>query len=124
MKQSLALQDYEALVHLGCSAEEREIRQEVRFNLNIKFQQNVTGAVSDKLDDVVDYVEVTEIIRSVAQAKAYNLIEHLNLEVIEALLIYLKAQKIKADVHLSVQKIKVPVENLKNGVVFTCEASV
>ena len=124
MKQSLALQDYEASVHLGCSDEEREYVQTVRFNLQINFQQTIAAAISDKLAEAVDYVELTEIIRNVSSAKAYNLIEHLNLEVIEALLIYLKAQNIKADVHLSVQKIKVPVENLRNGVVFTCTASV
>lgn len=120
MQQILRLQDYEVSVNLGCSEEEQKYLQPVRFNLEIEFSAEVPGAVSDKLEQAVDYSALTEIIKRISKNKAYHLIEHLNLLVFEELLKYLRQQSISGKVTLSVRKIQVPIENLKNGAVFVC----
>lgn len=79
---------------------------------------------TDRIDDALDYVQLTALIKSEAQKKHYHLIEHMNHEVFEALLKYLRSRSLKADLRLSLHKVRVPIESLKNGVVFTCEASI
>ncbi|MCC2677499.1 MAG: hypothetical protein K0R29_75 [Pseudobdellovibrio sp.] len=120
MQQTLRLQDYEVSLHLGCSAEEQKYLQPVRFNLEIDFAEAVQGAVTDKLEHAIDYSKLAETIKNVSKAKPYHLIEHLNLQVFESLTKYLRSQSVKGKVTLSVRKLQVPIENLKNGAVFIC----
>lgn len=120
MQQTLQLNEYEVSLHLGSSAEEQKYLQPVRFTLEIEFSENVQGAVTDKLQDAVDYSSLAEIIKKVSKSKAYHLIEHLNLQVFENLLKYLREKKVKGKITLSVKKLQVPIENLKNGAVFIC----
>lgn len=120
MQQILRLQDYEVSLHLGCSAEEQKYLQPVRFNLEIEFGAEVQGAVTDKLEHAIDYSALAEVIKKISKSKSYHLIEHLNLQVFEGLLNYLRQQSVKGKVTLSVRKIQVPIENLKNGAVFIC----
>lgn len=120
IEHKLKIQDYEVSIHLGCSAEEQKYLQPVRFTLEIQYEQNVQGAFTDDLQQATDYVELTSIIKKISKQKKYHLIEYLNQQVFEALLSYLKLQNVKGLISLSVQKIQVPIENLKNGTVFTC----
>ena len=120
MNQQLHIQDYEVSVHLGCDPVEQKYLQPVRFNFEINFTVPVKAATTDALQDAVDYVKLAEIMNSVAKNKKYHLIEHLGAQVFEALTTYLRSTGLKAEIKLSTQKINVPVENLKNGVVFTC----
>lgn len=116
----LKIQGYEVMVHLGTSEEERKYLQPVRFDFEIQYDHNVQGAHTDMLNEATDYVELAGIIKKTSKKKKYQLIEHLNQQVFEALLDYLRIQGVMGQMTLSVNKIKVPVENLKNGVVFTC----
>lgn len=120
-KQTLRINQFEVWVHLGCSAEEQKHTQPVHFTLEIKFLKNLPGSQTDLLVDAVDYVELTESMKSVALAKHYRLIEHLNQEVFNALINVLKKKKFTAEIELTIKKIRVPVENLTNGVEFTCQ---
>lgn len=111
------------MVNLGYSEEEQRVRQPVQFTLDLKFAEALAACGSDQLQDTVDYVELTQIITAVATMKHYHLVEHLNQQVLNDLIIYLKSKGISAGIKLSVHKLKVPIANLKNGVIFSCETS-
>ena len=118
----MIIQDFEVGVRLGCDQEEQKHTQPVQFNLEINFENLVLGSQTDNLEDTIDYVKITSILKMISTEKSFNLIEHLNYQVFSGVAEYLKSRNIKAEVKLSVKKIKVPVENLRNGVVFLCEA--
>lgn len=121
--QKLKIQDFEVWVHLGCSTEEQKHAQPVHMTLEINFKNPILGCQTDHLDDTIDYVKMTSIMKMIATEKPYQLIEHLSHQCLLGLLEYLKSKNVKATIQLSVQKIRVPVDNLRNGVVFTCEAN-
>lgn len=123
MNQVMKIQDFEVWVHLGCTEEEKKFAQPVHFNLKINFENAVLGCQTDKLEDALDYVKLTTIIKMISTEKSFNLVEHLNYQAFAGVTEYLKSKNIKAEVKLSVKKIRVPVENLRNGVVFSCETS-
>lgn len=120
VQQSLRLLEYEVPIHLGCSAEEQKYLQPVRFNLEIDFANTVKGSLTDNLEEAVDYLALTEIIKNVSKKKPYHLIEHLNYQVFEALTGFLHRKSVKGKLTLSVRKVQVPIENLKDGAVFIC----
>lgn len=121
MKQTLRINDYEVWVHLGCLTEEQKHAQPVHFTLELRYLKNLTGTHTDNLADTTDYVHLVEIIKKTAQRKSYHLIEHLNCEVFLELISELKKNKVSVEAQLTVRKIRVPVENLKNGVEFSCQ---
>ena len=122
MKHKLLVQDFEVWVHLGCDKEEQKFTQPVHFNLEIIFENPVLGAQTDQLEDSVDYAKMASILKMISTEKPYSLLEHLNFRVFSGVVEYIKSKKLGAELKLSVKKIRVPVENLKNGVVFSCEA--
>lgn len=126
-RQKMIIQDFEVWVHLGCTTEEQAHAQPVHFTFEINFKNPVPGCQTDQLDDAIDYVKITGILKKASSEKKFQLIEHLNQQAFNAVIDYLKtrklkAEKLKAEIKLSVKKIRVPVENLRNGVVFSCEA--
>lgn len=121
MKQTLKIKDFEVWVHLGCAVEEQKHSQPVEFTLNIEFSKNLKGYQTDSLHDAVDYVRLTEIMKSVASKKNYKLIEHLNHEVFVALIADIKTKDVSGEIALTIRKVRVPVENLRSGVEFTCQ---
>ena len=120
MKHQLLIQDYEVMVHLGTAVEERKYLQPARFTFEIDFQHELLGASTDQLQDAVDYVAITGIIKATATQKKYQLIEHLGFEVFKNLVSHLQKQNLKAHLKLSARKVHVPIENLKNGVIYSC----
>jgi dihydroneopterin aldolase len=124
IEQKLKIQDYEVSVNLGCSDKEQKYLQHVRFTLEIQYLKNVKGALTDNLHEATDYSALTEIIKKIAKQKKYHLIEHLNYQVFEALLAFLRGQNVSGQIELSIHKINVPIENLKNGAVFSCSTKI
>lgn len=124
MQQVLSLHDFEVQVHLGCGDEERRYLQSVRFSLEIKLNSEVVGGKTDRLQDAVDYVELMNILKSKAKAKPYHLIEHLAVEATGGLLEFLRLQKVSGELMLAAHKVRVPVENLKGGVIFRCSEKI
>lgn len=121
MKQKMFVQDFEVWVHLGCDAEEQKFTQPVHFTIEIEFTNPVLGCQTDKLEDAIDYVKITSILKMISTEKNYSLIEHLNHRAFSGVVEYLKSKQVSAEVKISVKKIRVPVDNLRNGVVFLCE---
>lgn len=122
IKHKLLIQDFEVWVHLGCTVEEQKHTQPVHYNFEIDFENPVLGSQSDQLADTIDYVKITSILKMISTEKKFHLVEHLNQLAFDGIIEYLNSRNLKAAVKLSVKKIRVPVENLKNGVVFSCEA--
>lgn len=120
-KQSMKVQDYEVWVHLGCLSDEQTHAQPVHVTIDIEFEQNLFGSENDRLEDAVDYVALTEVVKIQAQKKKYHLIEHLCSEISKNIFNKLQNQKIKGLLVVQVKKIRVPVENLRNGVIYKCE---
>lgn len=121
MKQKMVIQDFEVWVRLGCDEEEKKFTQPVHYNLEIHFEDSVLGSQTDKLDDAVDYVKITSILKMISTEKVFSLVEHLNYQAFTGIAEYLKSKNVRAEVKLSTKKIRVPVDNLRNGVVFSCE---
>ena len=121
MKQILKINSFEVWVHLGCDIEEQKYSQPVEFTFKIEFLKNLNGCETDNLKDAIDYVRLTQIMKTVASAKNYKLIEHLNYEVLTKLVADIKTKDVSGVVELTIKKIRVPVDNLRNGVEFTCQ---
>ncbi len=123
ISQFLKIQDFEVWVHLGCTTDEQRFTQPVLFSLDIDFRKNLEAVNTDRIEDAIDYVALTTIIKQVAEAKSYHLVEHLCYEVTLKISDFLKEKLVQGTVALHVHKLRVPVENLRNGVIFTCTAT-
>lgn len=73
---SIEIQHYRVLTHIGCTQEERNHAQELAFDVEVKFDSS-KACVSDQLSDTVDYMALKEIIDDVCKNKAVHLLEHL-----------------------------------------------
>ncbi len=115
-KSKMKICDYEVSVSLGCSLAEQSLVQPVLFNIHIEIKSTVIGEKSDRLEDAIDYVELTDLVKKTAQKKSYHLIEHMNSEVSNQILALLRSKKISGILSVSLLKLRPPVENLKSGV--------
>jgi dihydroneopterin aldolase len=121
--QNMKVQDYEVWVHLGCTSDEQRFTQPVHFSVEIDFQKPMQAVNTDQLSDAIDYVTLTEIIKEVADHKFYHLVEHLCYDVTVKISDFLKGKLVRGQLKVHMHKIRVPVENLRNGVIFTCSTS-
>jgi dihydroneopterin aldolase len=72
----IRIHDIPLEVLLGALPEERVSPQSVRLDLEI--ETNIAPAVeSDRLDDAVNYIDVVEAVRLVAEERTYHLVETL-----------------------------------------------
>lgn len=66
----------------GVTDEERERNQPFRYDVEFDVSN---AALSDRLDDAVDYEEVAECVRRVSDARSYSLLEALASDVADAI---------------------------------------
>jgi dihydroneopterin aldolase len=111
----LTVNDFRVSVFLGCEAEERQVRQEVRFDVVFAFSHPPQGCLSDRLDQTICYSAVCNAIRNEAEGKEYLLIEKLGWDVHEAVQRLLPTG---AEFGLRVMKLRPPVPNLFGGASF------
>lgn len=116
----LKIKDYEVEVCLGCSDEERKNPQKVLFNIEISFNQRMIAEETDRLQDSIDYVHLTEIVKDISAQKSYHMIEHLCSSVAAGIKNNLKGQY-QGDLCIQLHKIQVPIENLHGGVQWSCK---
>ena len=124
MKTIMNIKDYEVYVRLGCEEAEQSYVQPVLVDVQIHYGSAVLGCASDNLTDATDYVALTDIIKKTATAKKYHLVEHLAHQCFVEVQKMLKNSKVSGELSLTVTKVRVPVENLKSGVSFTCQSSI
>jgi len=66
----------------GATEEERAAGQTFLYDLRLEVSD---GALSDRLDDTVDYVQVAETVREVSEGSRFNLLEALAAAVADAI---------------------------------------
>lgn len=121
MTQKIEINNYEVQVNLGCYPDEKLRSQPVRFSVRLQFESLLKCADTDKLEDAIDYVRITDIIKETAMSRHYSLVENLNASVAGAVTTYLKSTEIRGQLSLHTAKIQVPVEGLMGAVTVSCE---
>lgn len=115
----LSISDYSLHVHLGCTAEERTIAQEVLVSVDIDFFERLPAERTDLLEHTICYAEICQAFRQYVQGKEFQLIEKMAADFIDVL----KAFCQKTEISLKLHKVTPPVENLKSGVTYCCYES-
>lgn len=77
----IELEDIRSFCRLGVYDEERASGQEIKVDLSLELDLS-KAALSDDLEDTVNYADISTIVQETAQAKEYFLIEHLAHETI------------------------------------------
>ena len=101
--------------HHGVTEAEREVGQ--RLVLDIRFEVGEPDAlVTDRVEDTVDYAEVTQVVALVAQQKSYKTLERLCAVIADRLSsqfgaesVYVKAAKPEPPLPLPVEEVSVEV---------------
>lgn len=111
-------------VFLGCWPGELDQEQIVQFKIEIDIQSEYKASRSDQLQDSIDYSKIVELINKIALQTKYNLLEHLTNEAFNAVLDFLKEQRVQGVLTVAGKKNKIDILNIKNGVEFQCQSSI
>lgn len=111
-------------VFLGCWPGELDQEQIVQFKIEIDIQSEYKASRSDQLQDSIDYSKIVELINKIALQTKYNLLEHLTHEAFNAVLDFLKEQRVQGVLTVAGKKNKIDILNIKNGVEFQCQSSI
>ncbi len=120
LNSEMKIKNFEVWVSLGCSPSEQAQLQPVLFNVDILFKSKVLAEDSDRLEDSINYVELTDSIKAEAEKKPYNMIEHLGLNVAKAMQQKLSGRYTGAILSVHTLKLRAPVKNLQGGVEWLC----
>lgn len=115
---ALQIRDLSVQVHLGCTAEERSLKQEVRLSIEFRFSEPPVGALTDSLQDTICYAEASKLLRQHCEQGEFQLIERIGAECYSLLKEFTGGKN--AEIALHVHKVKPPVENLLQGTHFRC----
>jgi dihydroneopterin aldolase len=89
-------------------------------NINLTFKTPPVALTTDKLEDTVCYLEMTEKIKSLCQSKPFHLIEYLTFNIYKTIEQALKEKNHMIDlINIEVCKVAPPVPDLHGGVSFT-----
>jgi dihydroneopterin aldolase len=94
--------------HHGALEEER--RRGQRFLFDIRLEVEEKAAVTDRLEDAVDYRDVVATVAEVSGGRAYRLLEALATAVAEALLARFPLEQVRVRVRKPDVRLDVPVE--------------
>jgi FolB domain-containing protein len=114
---SLRLENLTFQVKLGCTAEERAVRQEVRITLEMRFDTAPPGVTSDELDGTICYAEVASLLLSHCESSEFKLIERLGYE---CYVILKDLFGDKVEIGVNAHKVRPPVDSLKGGAIYRC----
>lgn len=117
----MKIKNYEVGVSLGCTPAEQSLIQPVLFNIEIFFNTQVLAETSDRLQDSLDYVELTDVVKQVAEKKSYQMIEHLGFSVAIALKEKVASTYPGSQMIVRTHKLRAPVKNLRDGVEWSCK---
>ncbi len=117
---TLRVKDYRLLARIGCTADERELPQELSFTLKLCYTKDPLACSSDRIEDTLCYAELCEAIKDVVEAQSYSTIEFLTAKALQkvSLLVPLGAQ-----LRLCTQKIAPPIAGLHGGASFEMECT-
>lgn len=95
MSLTIELQRLELHGHHGVTEEERERGQTFLFDIWADLPDR---AVSDRLEDTVDYREIAACVREVSDSTRFNLLEALASEVVDTLLKRFELERVRVRV--------------------------
>lgn len=114
---ALRIEDLSLSVHLGCTAEERAVAQEIRATVELRFLEIPKGTTTDSLQDTVCYAQISEAIRKHCESREFQLVERIGYEVYG---IVRELTGPNVEVGISIHKVRPPVENLRGGIFYRC----
>lgn len=110
---SMKIQNLRLEVRLGCSTEERSVPQEVGVSVELRFSEVPRGTVSDDLKDTVCYAKISEALRAHIKGREFCLVEKMAADFREILKPMIEG---RAEISLSVHKVRPPIDGLLGGV--------
>lgn len=114
-KNTLSINKLELQVHLGWSEEERQGKQSVFIDIEIRYPDILRACLTDQLADTVCYHQLVDLIREKITPRPFHLIEHLSYEIYQITYPLLPEKSA-----LSVRVLKHPqIEGVKDGVCFS-----
>ena len=84
IKDKVSLKDLQAFCRLGIYDKERILGQSININIDLFFDLSI-AAKSNKIEDSINYVDVSLTIRELAQSKEFLLLENLCQEICNTL---------------------------------------
>ena len=111
----LHINNLSLFVHLGYSAEERSVLQEVQVSIEVGFPTWPLGETTDCLEDTLCYDEMCHLLRNYVKGRQFKLIEKMARECLSVLNTKYPFVLIRLTLHK-----KAPVEGLEGGVKYSC----
>ena len=104
----LIIKDIEFIGHCGVTEEERGVGQRISADIEVALDIS-KAAVSDRLEDTVDYVDICNKVVSTGRKEEYHLLETLAERICEKIL---KSYKV-LEVVVRLRKCSVPVDTIR-----------
>ena len=101
-RRKILISDLALLMSIGIHGFEKIKKQEVRFNINIDINPSLFP-IEDKLNSIVNYETVINLITKLTKNKHYELLETLAEDIFDQLFKNINIQKIK----LKIEKTKI-----------------
>ncbi len=98
MKQSITLSRMRIPMHIGVPDEERRFPQILEVSLTLYPSRSLFGT-HDEIENTINYYEVSEAVRGIAQSRPRKLIEQLNEDILEALLESYPLERVDIQTH-------------------------
>ena len=97
MTNFIVISELEVQSRIGITADERSEPQRLTVSLSIVPRHGFTG-LEDSIERTVDYVEVCEMVRSLAATGERNLIETLTEEIVREILAHFDVYSVEVEV--------------------------
>lgn len=112
----IIIQGLEVYGHHGAAAEERVLGQRLLYDVRLTIDE-CPAALTDRVEDTVDYTEVMDLITEVATTQSYSLLERLATATAEAILtkfaideVWVQVTKPHPPVACAIESVAVAVE--------------
>jgi len=113
-RRKILISDLALLISIGIHGFEKAKKQEVRFNINIDINPSLFP-IEDKLNSIVNYETVVNLITKLTKNKHYELLETLAEDIFDQLFKNINIQKIK----LKIEKTQIIKNTSSVGIEIT-----
>ena len=113
-RRKILISDLTLLISIGIHGFEKNKKQEVRFNVNIDINPSLFP-IEDKLNSIVNYETVVNLITKLTKNKHYELLETLAEDIFDQLFKNINIQKIK----LKIEKTQIIKNTSSVGIEIT-----
>ncbi|AWD33208.1 D-erythro-7,8-dihydroneopterin triphosphate 2'-epimerase [Candidatus Fokinia solitaria] len=109
------------LVHLGCSKEERQFKQEVWIDVSLEFSTLPNACLDDRISSCVCYKSLCDKILLFAEKASFNTIERLAYAIYEIITDYIiksSENPFKHAIEVDIHKKNTPTTAIREGAFF------